>query len=221
MRDPDITAIARVLADRSRASIIMALLDGEEHSAGELSGYARVGASTTSVHLSRLAESGIVAVRKAGTQRLYRLADERYRRAIEALAHIAPDAGNPNPSLTRSVRIQQLARARRCYDHLGGAAAIAIVDAFRAIHGVEPVEGGYTLTERGFRALKRLGIGNLDRRAPFVRACEDWTEQDFHFGGTIGRLLFDELRRAGALGTIKGRFVRVLPAFHEALKRLV
>jgi DNA-binding transcriptional ArsR family regulator len=200
-RDPDISAIAKIFADPARATIVLALLDGERHQAGDLAACARIASSTASSHLQRLLSAGIVSVRREGARRTYAIADERARRAVEALASIAPDAVPVNPSLTRSLRIRRLAYARKCYDHLGGALAMRLVSGLAEIDAIQNVDGGFLLNASAHEALNRLGIGatKILGGSPFVRGCEDWTERGVHFGGPLGAAVYRALLDRNAI----------------------
>jgi DNA-binding transcriptional ArsR family regulator len=198
-RDPDISAVARIFADATRATIVMMLLDREPHRAGDLAVRARVSPSTASSHLRILLDSGIVTAERRGTQRLFALADDRVARAVEVLASIAPDAVVNNPSLTRSLRIRKLCKARRCYDHLAGSLAIHILNRLREVHAVQDVDGGFLLLPTAAAPLRRLGVdaAAVLRGSQFVRGCEDWTEGGLHLGGPLAANLLRSLIEDG------------------------
>ncbi|MBK3543477.1 winged helix-turn-helix domain-containing protein, partial [Streptomyces sp. MBT60] len=56
-----LAALAALLADETRASFCLALLDGRAWTAGELARYAGVAPSTASEHLGRLVAGGLLA----------------------------------------------------------------------------------------------------------------------------------------------------------------
>ena len=60
---------AQLFADRTRAAVVAALLDGRVLTAGELAQAAEVSAPTVSAHLSRLLVAGLVAVQTQGRHR--------------------------------------------------------------------------------------------------------------------------------------------------------
>jgi len=127
LADVDISPVAALLGDPTRATILSALHDGRALPAGELARRAGVGASTASEHLSRLVEGGILAVERTGRHRYFRLASAEVAHACEALAAIAPT--RPVRSLREATVGAELARARLCYDHLAGALGVAVTDA--------------------------------------------------------------------------------------------
>jgi DNA-binding transcriptional ArsR family regulator len=71
---PDISPVAAVMAEPTRAALLVSLLDGRARPAGELAASAGVSAQAASNHLGRLLVSGLVSVRPLGRQRQYRLA---------------------------------------------------------------------------------------------------------------------------------------------------
>src|SRR3569833_1516916 len=92
LADADVAPIAALLGDPARARMVQALHDGRALPAGELARRARVAASTTSEHLARLVDAGLLTVERTGRHRYYRLASADVAHAIEALAAIAPPA---------------------------------------------------------------------------------------------------------------------------------
>lgn len=117
---------ASLFAERTRADVVAALLDGRALTAGELARAAGVSAPTISSHLKRLADAGLVNVEAQGRHRYYRLRDERVGHAFEALAALAPV--RPPRSYRQSRIAAQLRLARTCYDHLAGAVAVNLAD---------------------------------------------------------------------------------------------
>src|SRR5690348_6114335 len=104
----DISPVAALLADRARAAMLTALLDGRPLAAGELARTAGVSAQTASAHLSRLLEAGFVTAVKQGRHRYYRLQNAEVAQVIEALPRIGP------PVEVRSLR--QSRDARRLHE---------------------------------------------------------------------------------------------------------
>jgi DNA-binding transcriptional ArsR family regulator len=200
-RDPDITAIARVFADRTRATIILHLLDGAGHDVTDLAARARVAPSTASEHLRSLLAANIVRVERRGKRRIYSLSDPTVQRAVEALASIAPDSRVRNFSLSRSVRIRRLAEARRCYDHAGGRLAAAITHDFETKGVLKPTDGGFLLLAKASDALHswKIDLKAILDDSPFVRGCPDWTEGGLHIGGPLGTALYQRLKNLGAV----------------------
>lgn len=179
----DLAAVARLLADGTRAAFCLALLDGRAWTAIELARHAGVAPSTATSHLNLLVSGGLLAEERHGRHRYVRVADRRVVELIEGLAALAPQQTARPRSLSASGRQHALARARLCYDHLAGTVALAITD---AMVGRGLLEWGSEpgLTSGGVSWLAEVGITvPSGSRRPLVRACLDWTEQQAPPGG--------------------------------------
>jgi DNA-binding transcriptional ArsR family regulator len=205
LADADLAALGRTLGDTHRARFVLALLGGQELTAGELAARAGASPSLASAHLARLLDSGLVSVRKRGRQRYYRLASQEIAEAIEALLAIAPRQAVTG--LTGVTGGKALQRARTCYDHLAGRLGVALADALEQQRVLTPADGGWVLTSKGERRLGALGL-DIDvlrqSRRSFLRPCLDWTERRPHVAGTLGQAVASRLldlgwiRHAGA-----------------------
>ncbi|WP_405419360.1 winged helix-turn-helix domain-containing protein [Streptomyces erythrochromogenes] len=189
LESPDLAALARLLADGTRASFCLALLDGRAWTATELARHAGVAASTATEHLNLLVGGGLLAQERQGRHRYVRLADPETAQLIETLASMAPRRVAPSRSLPAVNRSRALARARTCYDHLAGALGVAITEAMTDRELLD-WEQGLTLTGNGTAWLADLGIAlpPATRRPP-VRSCLDWTERRPHLAGAVGASL--------------------------------
>src|SRR5262245_24932580 len=121
--DADIAPVAALMADRARAAMLMALLDGRPLAAGELARTAGVTAQTASAHLARLRDGDLISVVKQGRHRYYRLQGPEVAQVIEALSRISPPI--EARTLKQSRQATALRLARTCYDHLAGRAGTA------------------------------------------------------------------------------------------------
>ena len=65
-RAPGLARFAALLADTTRATFLLALVDGRAWTASELAAYARVAPSTATEHLNRLLDAGLLVQRRAG-----------------------------------------------------------------------------------------------------------------------------------------------------------
>jgi DNA-binding transcriptional ArsR family regulator len=77
--------IASLLGDRTRARMLMTLMDGRAWTATELALAGGVSPSTASSHLDRLSRAGVLAIRRQGRPRYYRIASGAHAAAIEGL----------------------------------------------------------------------------------------------------------------------------------------
>lgn len=194
---PNVANIAALIADPARAAILNALLDGRAWTATELSIEAGVTPQTTSSHLARLLDGGMVAVTRQGRHRYYRLAGHRIAHVLETLAVVA--GGNTEPRGSRRAEAAQLRDARTCYDHLAGRLAVGLIRSMVGGGYLEATERDFTVSASGEAFLDRLGIdvaaARKARRA-FACQCLDWSEREPHLGGALGAALatrmFDE-----------------------------
>ena len=86
----DLAAMARLLADGTRATFCLALLDGRAWTPTELARHAGVAASTATEHLNAMVAGGLLAEERQGRHRYVRLADQQVAELIETLAAAAP-----------------------------------------------------------------------------------------------------------------------------------
>lgn len=218
MQAESVAAFAGLLADRSRASVCLALLDGRAWTVGELARHACVGPSTMSEHLSVLVDAGLLAQERQGRHRYVRLAGPGVAELVEDLAAVA---GVPVPiqSLRGTRSHAELAAGRTCYDHLAGQLGVQLFDCM-VRRALLDTRVGLVLTGAGSAWLARLGC-DLDprpSRRPLLRTCLDWTERRHHLGGRVGASLHTVLLSHGwtTRGT-RPRAVRLTDAGRGAL----
>ena len=214
--EADLAAIGALLADRTRATILLTLLNGGLTPASALAARAGVSRSLASMHLAKLVEGGMLTVEPRGRQRLYRLASQRIADALEVLILLAPSA--PVKSLRAANERDELRRGRLCYDHLAGHAGVSLTEGLVA-RGL--LTTSYDVTPAGRVAFRSLGI-DVDelggRPRPLTRACLDWSERRHHLAGSLGAALAAELIRRGWMATREAsRVVTVTPAGEAAL----
>ncbi len=235
LADADIAPIASLLADPARVAIVMALSDGREVAASDLALAAGVTASTASVHLAKLADAGLVAMRPQGRHRLYHLARPELMHAMEALAVLAPEA---QPRTHRQARIGRAVRAARtCYDHLAGRLGVGLTQSLvergalrpaqegqlSARTVVRPAAGQFEVTAAGARFFTGLGLdlaAERARRRAFAPACLDWSERVPHLAGALGAAVLAVLFDRGWIArTPESRAVQVTAAGRRGLQR--
>lgn len=222
-RAPLLAGLAGLIADETRATCLLALLDGRAWTAGELARHAGVAASTLSEHLGKLVAGGMLTEERQGRHRYVRLADARVAQLVEDLAaQVAPaDAAGPR-TLRESSAGAAMARGRTCYDHLAGRLGIAVTDALTA-RGLLVQDTGFALTDAGLGWFADTGIA-LDRggRRPLARACLDWTERRPHLAGVAGAALCRHALDTGWCERVgSGRAVRATAAGRRALGELL
>ncbi|MGH3570946.1 MAG: ArsR/SmtB family transcription factor [Pseudonocardiaceae bacterium] len=212
--DVDMAVVGKLLADRGRCRILLALADGRALPASVLASEAGVRASTASGHLRKLAEGGLIEVLPTGRYRYYRLRGPEVARLVEVIGRLAP--AQPVRSLRAGTRAQALRLARHCYDHIGERLGVALTDALRergliegpdgtpdlaAVRG-DRIAGGvsdeadYSITTQGHRELSAMGVV-LPPALGAVRCCIDWTEQRHHIAGPLGTAVLTGFESAG------------------------
>ncbi len=188
-----IAEIGALVGDGARANMLDALMGGQALTASELAWRAGVTAQTTSGHLAKLTEAGLLAVARQGRHRYYRMASPLVGRMLEAVSALA-SVQSPPRYRPRSRIDDALQSARTCYDHLAGRLGVALADALTARSYVVLSEDGGTTTRRGDRFFAKWGIDLAEaasQRRCFCRPCLDWSERRAHIAGALGAKLAD------------------------------
>ncbi|RKQ39134.1 helix-turn-helix transcriptional regulator [Enterobacter sp. R1(2018)] len=182
--EKSISLVASAISDPSRVSILCALMDGRAWTATEFSAVAGIVASTTSGHLTRLLNNGLVICLSQGRHRYYSLAGQHIAELLENLMGVSMHTfTSPTPRTPAYLRY-----ARTCYDHLAGELAVNIYEFMLQEKWLEA--DGTALTPAGKSHFQHLGAVLTPR--PRRRACcpcLDWSERRFHLGGEAGSAL--------------------------------
>jgi DNA-binding transcriptional ArsR family regulator len=222
--EPDITSIAALLADPSRATILVALLGKDALPASELAHKAYISPQTASSHLSKLVAGNLIAVERHGRHRYYRLANEQVGRFIETLATIATPPRVPSVD-DLDEESKAIRYARTCYDHLAGKVAVQIAHSFEQQNLLTRSGKGYDVTPEGEQWLKRLRIDVAElqqSRRPFALQCLDWSERQYHIAGLLGAALLERFFALNYLArTKRTRCIRITLDGKKALNRLL
>jgi DNA-binding transcriptional ArsR family regulator len=220
-RETDLAAIARLMADDSRAAMLNSLTGGSALSASELAAAAGIGRAAASEHLAKLTRGGLVAVEPRGRHRYFSLAGDEVAAAVEAMGAVAPPL--PVRSLREAAVADALHFARTCYDHLAGRVGVAVTDALVARRTLRVVDGEFRVSRVGRTRLAALGVPvePLEQlRRPLTRRCLDWSERRPHLAGALGAALLDRLLELGWIERVRGkRQVRVSEAGADGLRR--
>ena len=122
-----IAEIGAKVGDPARVAILAALIDGRALTAGELAMSAGVTAQTASGHLSRLIQTGLLAVEKQGRHRYYRLAGADIARMLEGLMQIASSTAPVTArKMSTGPRAVSMRYARTWYAHFAGERGVSI-----------------------------------------------------------------------------------------------
>ena len=209
--EPDVTALASVLADPSRLAMLDVLLDARPHTIGELARRAGVSAATASTHLRRLVDARLVAVTAVGRERQVKLASGDVAELLERLAVVAAPA--------RTSHASQLRFARTCYDHLAGVLGVAVGSALVARGWLHRTTDTFEPAPELFAWLAdhRHAVPVAGRR-PLTRACLDWSERVPHVAGRIGAALAEVcLAERWVVRVRESRALRLTERGHRAL----
>ena len=221
---PDITRIAALMGDPARANILAALMSGQALTAGELAREAGITPQTASSHLARLEAGGLLSRRIQGRHNYFALAGPEVAEVLEQLAVMAERAGHmrtrPGP------KDPAMRRARVCYDHLAGAAGVAMLDALIAAGRIADEGGSLVLTPAGHAFARDFGVATeVSGRRPLCKACLDWSVRRSHLAGTFGVGLLDRVYALGWARRIEGTRVVAfsapgLQAFERTFQRM-
>ena len=200
MQPRRISSAAAMLADPSRAAMVLALMDGRPRSAKKLALDAGVTAQTASAHLRKLVNANLLVWQGRGRCKYFSLAGSEVAQAVEALSELGV---KQIPAAARDLRF-----ARCCYDHLAGRLGVALTE-----HLLRP----------GNTVLRDLGIELAaleSSRRPLFRCCTDWTERRPHVAGALGAALLRRYMDERWLATVDGsRKLVVTPAGRSAFAR--
>jgi DNA-binding transcriptional ArsR family regulator len=220
--EPNLAAIAALIADSGRAAMLSALADGRALPAGELATVAGLSAQGASAHLAKLIEGGFLSVERQGRYRYYRLASVQVAVALEGLAGLAgpPDSAQS----TRSPAAAALRQARSCYNHLAGELGVKIAAVLEE-HGflVATVSKRLEVTPEGmawFAMTFGIDVAALQPgRHGVACRCLDWTERRYHLAGPLGSHLLKRLLELGWLARARDtRALKVTPRGRRSLR---
>jgi DNA-binding transcriptional ArsR family regulator len=218
---PNISSVAFLIADPTRAAMLMSLVSGSALPAGELAHAAGVTAQTASAHLAKLLHGGLLSCEQQGRHRYYRLANLHVAAAIEHLATISSVdivRRRPMNRVERDLRF-----ARCCYDHLAGQLGVAVTQALQQRRFIAPgANKQFELSPAGSAWFATIGVdvnALKPTRNGLARQCLDWTERSHHLAGPLGVELMRALCAAGWLRRTKSsRAIQVTPKGWVSLK---
>lgn len=223
----ELARVAGLLADRTRATICLALIDGRAWTANELARHVGVAASTMSEQLSKLVSGGLLAEHRQGRHRYLALAGPHVAELLEDLSgHLGPPQEPPGGTLKAATTSAALRRGRTCYDHLAGVLGVTLADGMTAA-GLIRQDAGFALTDAGLAWFAReLDVTGLDQptagRRPVVRGCLDWTQRRPHLAGLAGARLCTRFFERGWVTRIgSSRAVRMTPAGRTAVRDML
>lgn len=206
--DARISFPAAMLADQTRETMVMSLMDGRAYTSKELAFRASVTPQTASFHLKKMVDAQLLLCHCQGRHAYYRINGSDVAAAIEALVRIAP-----NPSLPAHVakNAETFLYARRCYDHLAGRLGVAVAERIEALELITSAGIECRLTEKGSEFFESLGLdvgGLRKRRRSFLRPCIDCTERKPHLAGVLASAMLEHFTDDGWV--VPGKIARTL-----------
>lgn len=210
-----LASIAATMGEPARANMLLALFDGRALTAKELAFAAHVTPQTTSGHLAKLIDAGLLAMEKQGRHRYFRLATAEIGHMLETIMSV----GGTSPVRTWRGG-EALRSARTCYDHLAGRLGVALADSLRAAGHIALSDEGGEVTASGVAFLRDFGAEPEPGKRVFCRPCLDWSERRPHLAGRVGAAL---ACRCFALGWVERqrdtRAVKITSAGREGFAR--
>ncbi|KZN34588.1 hypothetical protein N480_21420 [Pseudoalteromonas luteoviolacea S2607] len=219
--EPNISVVAGLIADPTRAKILTALMGGKALTATELAIEADVTPQTASSHLSKLVEGDLLQLRKQGRHRYFQLKGLAVAELLEQLLVMTTSAQSRVQTGPNDTRLQY---ARVCYDHLAGELGVTLYDALVA-KGMLIDAGEQTqLTEKGKLYFGELGVDVArlqSKKRPVCKSCLDWSERRNHLAGSLGQWVLDYIFEKGwAQRDLDARSVSFSKAGLKAFKRV-
>jgi DNA-binding transcriptional ArsR family regulator len=217
-----LAAVARIVGDPTRATMLWSLMGGESRPAGELALIAQVSNQTASNHLAQLRSAELLVLEVRGRSHFYQLKDASVAKALEALMHVVNPRRTPAKG-TAARTAPNLILARTCYDHLAGRLAVQITAKMKRDRWLLQKNDDFVLTSAGEQHLLSFGIelkaGDASRRR-YAYSCLDWSERLAHIGGHLGSAILKWLVMQKALARIEGsRAMRVTGSGRTLLER--
>ena len=178
-----------LLSDASRATMLLALLDGRAYTASELAQAASISPQAASFHLKRLVSANLLECVTRGRYRYFRLAGPDVAQLLECLLAIDQIA---HPRRIETTCPDSLRNARACYNHVAGRAGVHL---YRALMRKEWL--AFKGSQLALTAAARELADELEfpeDRSPLVgKPCLDWSEREFHIAGELGVRLFNSM----------------------------
>ncbi len=191
MDDLQLTSVAALIADPTRAEFLVCMMDGRAFPVSDFATMAHVSLSTASYHLDLLVKAGLVEVEKQGNHRYHRIAGHRVSELIELLGSFRCNGATNAPV---SKKQQALTECRVCYSHLAGRVGVNLRRSLEEQGFVIQSAQQFSISEAGLGFFTDLGLDEAMLHTVAVshtKACLDWTERLPHIGGPLGRALFE------------------------------
>ncbi|MBO8156955.1 MAG: helix-turn-helix transcriptional regulator [Bacillaceae bacterium] len=201
--NPNVSSIASLISEPSRAAILLALLDGTYRPASELAYMAGITPQTASFHLKKMLDVNVVTMQKQGRHHYYAIKNYEVAKVLESLLALAPQP--EIKSLNHSEENKAIRSARTCYDHLAGNLGVQITHAMLKNGILKDGDKEFEVTDKGEAFFIRLGIdiSSLKQiRRSFSHKCLDWSERQYHLAGSLGYALLNKMLEDGWINRV-------------------
>lgn len=192
--DQQFLAIASLIGEPARATMLWTMLDGRAYTAGELALMANISPQSASNHLNKLLEADLLKMEKQGKHRYYRFAKTEVAAAMEAISQLIP--GKWQIPAGKSFKNGDIQYARTCYDHLAGRVAVTLTQGLVQQKIIQLKDDEYNVTTKGKAWFENIGVdieAVRQQKRFFARPCLDWTERKHHLAGGLGAALLDQM----------------------------
>lgn len=188
-----IAEIASLMGDKTRSSILIALMAGKALTAGELALRANISAQTASNHLKKLLDAKLIELIKPTSRyRYYKISSPMVAKALESLSVITCRQRPPKHEKLDP----EICFARSCYDHLAGTLGVKITAALLENAFIQLEDEKFLLTQKGKDFFTEININYrklLKGKREFAKPCLDWTEREYHLAGSLGSAFLEYL----------------------------
>jgi DNA-binding transcriptional ArsR family regulator len=190
--DVEIAKISALLGDKTRASILIALMEGKALTAGELALRANISPQTASNHLKKLLSSQLITHIKTPTRyRYYKISSPLVAAALESISLLTT---HPKKPPRHEKLANDICFARSCYDHLAGELGVRVTRSFLTNGYLEETDETFIITTKGHLFFEAINISipqSKSLRRPIAKPCLDWTEREYHLAGSLGHTILE------------------------------
>ncbi|MGL4874714.1 MAG: helix-turn-helix domain-containing protein [Clostridium sp.] len=195
MITPDISTIASIFSDKSRAIMLVELLGGAR-TTGELAKASKIKPQTATYHLNKMVELNIIKNNKYGKNSYYKIENEEIAKVLEMLMQLSKEP--KISSLKESVQSEQIRFARLCYDHIAGRLGVKIFEKLIDDEYIEVKGNSIFITDKGRLNLKKMGF-TIEGKKYSGELCRDWSEKSNHISGELGTMIYVNLLKLGLI----------------------
>lgn len=216
----DLEKLASAIGSATRIGMLNLLMEGRALTAKELAVSTGIEPGTATSHLNQLINNGLIKFVTQGRFKYFRIASPEVAHLVESMMVVAPKL-----KINRVLPVDEMCKARYCYDHLAGELGTSIYKAFIDLNLISASSNNITITNK---CLKWMDNNNIkydsevfERRKPIID-CLDWSERTSHIGGALGAVIANHFTESGWILRVKGkRVVKITSKGKQALKELL